>query len=24
VLPKVRVKANLGPHYHAAGLTLGY
>ena len=24
VLPKVRVKANLGPHYYAAGLTLGY
>lgn len=24
LLPKIRVKANVGPHYYAAGLTLGY
>jgi hypothetical protein len=24
ILPKLRVKGNVGPHYYAAGLTLGY
>lgn len=24
ILPKVRAKANAGPHYYAVGLTLGY
>ncbi|QGP79249.1 hypothetical protein [Sphingobium sp. CAP-1] len=24
LLPKLRAKANVGPHYYAAGLTIGY